>query len=65
MKILLTGANGYIGKRLLPILVQDGHHVVCSIRDKDRFNPEESLLPYITIIEVDFLNDDQLTYLGV
>jgi len=61
MKILLTGANGYIGKRLLPILVQDGHHVVCSIRDKDRFNPEESLLPYITIIEVDFLNDDQLT----
>ena len=60
MKILLTGANGYIGKRLLPILVEEGHHVVCSIRDKERFNPEASLMPYISIIEVDYLIDEQL-----
>ena len=25
MRILLTGANGYIGKRLLPVLVNMGH----------------------------------------
>jgi hypothetical protein len=25
MKILLTGATGYIGKRLLPLLVEQGH----------------------------------------
>ena len=29
MKILLTGANGYIGLRLLPILLEAGHSVVC------------------------------------
>ncbi len=41
MKILLTGANGYIGKRLLPVLISQGHQVVCCVRDKDRFNVSE------------------------
>ena len=39
MKILLTGATGYIGKRLIPVLVEAGHHVVCAVRDKKRFYP--------------------------
>jgi len=56
MKILLTGATGYIGKRLLPGLVQEGHRVVCCVRDKGRFNPPESLLPHIEIIELDLLD---------
>ncbi len=43
MKILLTGATGYIGKRLLPVLIEAGHHVVCCVRDLNRFNPPESL----------------------
>ena len=43
MKILLTAATGYIGKRLLPVLVEAGHHVVCCVRDLNRFNPPESL----------------------
>jgi uncharacterized protein YbjT (DUF2867 family) len=55
MKILLTGATGYIGKRLLPILVQQGHTLVCCTRDKDRFNPPRSLAKYLEVIEVDFL----------
>ena len=29
MKILLTGATGYIGKRLLPLLVTQGHDISC------------------------------------
>lgn len=37
MKILLTGANGYIGLRLLPVLLEAGHTVVCLVRDKRRF----------------------------
>ncbi|TAF72871.1 MAG: NAD-dependent epimerase/dehydratase family protein, partial [Flavobacterium sp.] len=42
MNILLTGATGYIGKRLLPLLVAQGHYVICCVRDKDRFTlPEE------------------------
>ncbi|MCV4684074.1 NAD-dependent epimerase/dehydratase family protein, partial [Escherichia coli] len=37
MKILLTGATGYIGKRLLPVLIEQGHEVICCVRDKKRF----------------------------
>jgi uncharacterized protein YbjT (DUF2867 family) len=60
MKILLTGATGYIGKRLLPLLVEQGHHVVCSVRDKDRFNPPKSLIDKIEVIEADLLDKKSL-----
>jgi uncharacterized protein YbjT (DUF2867 family) len=63
MKILLTGATGYIGKRLLPELVSQGHHVVCCVRDKDRFSPPSALLTNIEIIEVDFLKKETLTHI--
>ena len=56
MKILLTGATGYIGKRILPLLVSKGHHVVCCVRDKTRFNPPESLKANIVILELDLLD---------
>jgi len=56
MKILLTGANGYIGKRLIPVLLSQGHEVFACVRDRHR------LTPYlghdgIRIIEVDLLKD--------
>ena len=60
MKILLTGASGYIGKRLLPILIDNGHEVVCCVRDIQRFNPPKSLRSKITIIEVDLLEKKSL-----
>ncbi|RPI19865.1 MAG: SDR family oxidoreductase [Ignavibacteriae bacterium] len=53
MRILLTGANGYIGKRLLPQLLELGHYVICCVRDKSRFRQ----IPNTEIIEVDFLNE--------
>jgi len=60
MKILLTGATGYIGKRLLPILIEQGHEVVCCVRDKNRF-PTEGIYkhPNVSLLEVDFLKDIQ------
>jgi len=61
MKILLTGATGYIGKRLLPLLVEEGHHVVCCVRDKKRFNYATSLAANISIVEIDLLNEDSLS----
>lgn len=60
MKILLTGATGYIGKRLLPVLVNQGHTVVCCVRDARKFNPEKSLLRNIEIIENDLTNKNSL-----
>lgn len=58
MRILLTGANGYIGMRLLPILVEAGHDVTCVVRDRNRFQPSLDLLNKISIIEFDFLHPE-------
>jgi uncharacterized protein YbjT (DUF2867 family) len=60
MKILLTGASGYIGKRLLPVLVESGHDVICCVRDINRFTIPESLKAKITIVEVDLLEKETL-----
>jgi uncharacterized protein YbjT (DUF2867 family) len=64
MKILLTGATGYIGRRLLPVLVGAGHHVICLVRDQRRFDWEdfsEDFLKQVTIIEVDLSDPHTFT----
>ncbi len=61
MKILLTGANGYIGTRLLPLLLEDKHEVVCMVRDKRRFAAQSDLTNQVTIIVGDLLKADSLT----
>lgn len=60
MKILLTGSTGYIGKRLLPVLLERGHEVICCVRDVKRFNPPRSLEAKITVIEIDLLDKESL-----
>jgi len=60
MKILLAGASGYIGKRVLPVLIENGHHVVCCVRDRSRFNPRQEFLAHIEVVEVDFLKKESL-----
>ena len=57
MKILLTGSTGYIGKRLLPVLTEQGHHVICCVRDKNRFEKKEYYNDNISLFEVDFLKE--------
>lgn len=62
MKILLTGSTGYIGRRLLPVLVEAGHHVVCLVRDRRRFDWDDftpEFLQQLTVIEGDLSNDTQ------
>lgn len=61
MKVLLTGATGYIGKRLLPVLVESGCSVVCAVRDKRKFHPEKSLEKHIEIIELDLCNTESFS----
>ena len=60
MNVLLTGATGYIGKRLLPKLVSEGHTVLCCVRDASRFNPPESLMSNIKVLELDLLRKESL-----
>lgn len=59
-KILLTGATGYIGKRFLPILIENGYHVVCGVRDLNRFTPPKTLEKHISVIKLDLINVDTL-----
>ena len=60
MKILLTGANGYIGTRLLPILLEEGHEVVCMVRDERRFALETDFGDKVQIITGDLLKPESL-----
>jgi uncharacterized protein YbjT (DUF2867 family) len=61
MRILLTGSTGYIGKRLLPILLEQGHTVICCVRDVKRFNPPASIRSKVEVIEIDLLEKDSLS----
>ncbi len=56
MKILLTGANGYIGMRLLPQLLEMGHEVVCAVRDEKRLSIDAETRSRIQVVEIDFLD---------
>lgn len=63
MKILLTGSTGYIGRRLLAVLIEKQHHIVCVVRDKRRFDFNdftEDNLKHITVLECDFTNHNTL-----
>ncbi|MHB1105919.1 MAG: SDR family oxidoreductase [Lutibacter sp.] len=63
MKILLTGTTGYIGKRLLPILLAEGHEVICCVRDKKRTDLSNFDGENIKVIELDFLDEKSLDIL--
>src|SRR5579863_1845980 len=54
MKLLLAGANSYVGSRLLPFLLQNGHEVVCVVRDK-RFFAEQNKYANVTLLNGDLL----------
>ena len=57
MKILLTGANGYIGMRILPKLLELGHEVVCAVRDEKRLSVDQTVRNKIEVVEIDFLEE--------
>ena len=60
MNILVTGATGYIGKRLIPILLQHGHTVICVVRDRLRADKSYAEEKNVYIFEADFLKPETL-----
>jgi uncharacterized protein YbjT (DUF2867 family) len=57
MRVLITGANGYIGRRLVMMLQSRGHDLICLVRDSRRLQlPDTSGLQ---ILEGDLLKPEK------
>lgn len=48
LRVLVTGASGYVGGRLVPELLERGHWVRCVVRNPRKLNPA----PWCTQVEV-------------
>lgn len=60
MRVLLTGASGFIGRHVLQALLAEGHHVVCAVRTM-----AASTDPRVTYIQADFSQDtDKFVWLA-
>jgi uncharacterized protein YbjT (DUF2867 family) len=60
MKILLTGASGYIGTRLIPILLEEGHDVVALARSPFRIKAPHHHQERFQVVVADLLDPDTL-----
>ncbi|MFB6165339.1 MAG: NAD(P)H-binding protein [Haloarculaceae archaeon] len=56
MRVLVTGATGFVGGRLLPALLDAGHEVTALVRDATRYDPP----PGVRVVEADLLDRDSL-----
>ncbi len=63
MRVLLTGVTGYVGKRLLPALIEKGYEIICCVRDKNRLTIHPKMLTKVEILELDFLQLPDLAQL--
>lgn len=52
MRILLTGASGFIGRQLTAALLAEGHQLVCAVR-----TPPPSHHPRLSYIRADYVQD--------
>jgi len=54
MKVLVTGASGFIASQIVTDLIIAGHTVTCCVRDTSH---AQNLFPTATIISCDFISD--------
>lgn len=60
MKIVLTGATGYLGSRFVRALIRDGHDIVIVKRSFSNTSRIDDLLPYTAIHDLDHSPLDDL-----
>ena len=60
MKVLIAGANGYIGTRLIPVLLEKDCEIVCLVRDKRRFHENSDYSKQVTLLTGDLLLKDSI-----
>jgi uncharacterized protein YbjT (DUF2867 family) len=65
MHVLVSGANGYIGLRLIQSLLEAGHEITAVVRDRRRFPVDDfgSDEPRLRLAEADFLDASTLANL--
>ncbi len=56
MRVLVTGATGFVGGRLIPALLDRGHDVVALVRDADGYDSPEG----VAVVEGDLLDPGTL-----
>ncbi|MEO6204522.1 MAG: SDR family oxidoreductase [Mycobacteriales bacterium] len=59
LTVLVTGATGYIGGRLIPLLLADGHHVRAMTRQAGRLR-DVPWAGQVEVVEADVLNADDI-----
>lgn len=57
MEVLVTGATGFVGSRLVPVLRDAGHHVRTLVRDADSYDPPAG----VEVFEGDLLDPPSFT----
>ncbi len=52
MRVLVTGASGFVGRHLIAALLEAGHDVIALVRDPSSYDPPEG----VDVVEGDFLD---------
>ena len=58
MRILVTGATGFVGNHLVPTLIQAGHEVVCLVRPTSDLSGLQGL--DVKLVQGDITDNDAL-----